>query len=100
MVSETSNDNFDDIVADVEPEVDLSGFPKLPPGHRRSIKYLVESETVWHSYVFAPDPFEAETIAREMYKIPDDDDVKITRVIEGGVDKARYSKGSHVIHPD
>lgn len=99
MVSETSND-FDDIVAGVQPEVDLSGFPKLPEGYRRSIKYLVESETVWHSFVFAPDPFEAETIAREMYKIPDDEDVKITRVHEGGVDKARYSKGSDAIHPD
>lgn len=96
----TQIDDFDSLVADIETETDLSGFPKLPEGWFRSIKYLIESESVWHAYIFSTDPFAAEEKARAEFGIPDNEEVRVTRVVEGSVDKARYGKEHTAIHPD
>lgn len=92
--------SFEDIVQELEPERDLSGFRKLPDGCRRSIKYNISCPSVWSGFVFAPDPFAAVNIARERYDIPVEEDIKVERAFEGGMNTARHSGLRDAIHPD
>ncbi len=93
-MTDTTTDTFDSIVADITPETDASGFP-VTEG-RRSFKYSIQCDTLGDmgGWVFAPDPFKAETIARKYYDLPDDEPMMVKRLSEGAVDGARYSKGT------
>ena len=94
----TEDETFDQIVAGIE-ELDLSGFPKKEG--RRSIKYGVECESLkMGGYVFAPNPVEAEEIARDFYELDENEELRIYMIREGSVNKYRYSNFENPIHPD
>lgn len=78
----TINETFEDLVAELQPAVDDSGF-QIIPGRRRSLKFGVYAEGYMDTFVFAASTAQAKERARQEYDVPDDVEILAKWVREG-----------------